>query len=96
MKSLIFFSRVAFICNVCFVLVWVMRFYPILKTGQTGDMVSLVLILGILVAFLLNLVVNGFILAFILQRKPVLKHFPGWLIITNFLFLFPQIILFLK
>lgn len=96
MQRLIFFSRVAFICNVCFVLVWIMRFYPMLKTGQPGEMVSLVLILGILVAFLLNLVVNGFILALILQRKPVLKHFPRWLIITNFLFLFPQIILFIK
>jgi RsiW-degrading membrane proteinase PrsW (M82 family) len=96
MQSLIFFSRVAFICNVCFVLVWIMRFYPILKTGQPGEMVSLVLILGVLIAFLLNLVVNGFMLALILQRKPVLKHFPRWLIITNFLFLFPQIILFIK
>lgn len=96
MQRLIFFSRVAFICNVCFVLVWVMRFYPILKAGQPGEMVSLVLILGVLIAFLLNLVVNSFILALILQRKPVLKHFPRWLIITNFLFLFPQIILFIK
>lgn len=96
MQSLIFFSRVAFICNVCFVLVWVMRFYPVLEEGRPGDLVSLVLILGILIAFLLNLVVNGFILAFILQRKAIWKHFPRWLIITNFLFLFPQIILFIK
>ena len=96
MQKLIFFSRVAFICNVCFVLVWVMRFYPILKQGQPGEMVSLVLILGILIAFLLNMVVNGFVLAFMLQRKPVWKHFPGWLIIINFLFLIPEIILFIK
>jgi RsiW-degrading membrane proteinase PrsW (M82 family) len=96
MQSLIFFSRVAFICNVCFVLVWVMRIYPMLEEGRPSDVVSLVLILGILIAFLLNIVVNGFILVFILQRKPVWKHFPGWLIITNFLFLFPQIILFIK
>jgi RsiW-degrading membrane proteinase PrsW (M82 family) len=96
MQSLIFFSRVAFICNVCFVLVWVMRFYPILKQGQPSELVSLVLILGFLVAFLLNLVVNSFILAFMMQGKPVFKRFPRWLIITNFLFLFPQIILFIK
>jgi RsiW-degrading membrane proteinase PrsW (M82 family) len=96
MQSLIFFSRVGFICNVCFVLVWGMRFYPMPKQGQPSELVSLVLILGFLVAFLLNLVINGFILAFILQRKPVLKRFPRWLIITNFLFLFPQIILFIK
>ncbi|OQP45466.1 hypothetical protein A4H97_32500 [Niastella yeongjuensis] len=73
-----------------------MRFYPILEEGRSDDLVSLVLILGILIAFLLNIVVNGFILAFWLQRKPVWKHLPKWLLITNFLFLFPEIILFLK
>lgn len=96
MQNLIFFSRVAFICNVCFVLVWVMRAYPMLEQGQPGEFVSLVLILGILIAFLLNIAVNGFILVFILQRKGVWKHFPRWLIITNFLFLLPQIILFVR
>lgn len=96
MQSLIFFSRVAFICNVCFVVVWVMRYYPILKQGQPGEFVSLVLILGILIAFLLNIGVNLFVLVFMLQRKGVWKHFPGWLIITNFLFLLPQIILFTR
>jgi hypothetical protein len=73
-----------------------MRYYPHLEQGQPGELVSLVLILGILIAFVLNLVVNGFIVAFILQRKASWKHFPGWLIITNFLFLLPQIILFIK
>ena len=96
MQSLIFFSRVAFISNVCFVVVWVLRYYPILKQGQPGEFVSLVLILGILIAFLLNIVVNLFVLVFMLQRKAVWKLFPGWLIITNFLFLLPQIILFIR
>ena len=96
MQSLIFFSRVAFICNVCFVLVWVMRYYPVLEEGRPSDAVSLVLILGILIATVLNLVVNLFVLVFLLQRKPVWKHFPGWLIIANFLFLLPQTILFLR
>ena len=96
MQSLIFFSRVAFICNVCFAVVGFMRYYPILKQGQPGEFVSLVLILGILIAFLLNIVVNGFVIVFMVQRKAVWKHFPGWLIITNFLFLLPQIILFTR
>jgi hypothetical protein len=96
MQSLIFFSRVAFICNVCFAVVWGMRYYPMLKQGQPGEFVSLVLILGILIAFLLNIVVNLFVIVFMLQRKAVWKHFPQWLIITNFLFLLPQIILFIR
>jgi len=52
------------------------------------------LILGILFAFVLNIAVNLLVLVFILQRKPVWKRFPKWLIITNFLFLLPQIILY--
>ena len=96
MQNLIFFSRVAFICNVCFVLVWGMKYYPHLEQGRPGEFVSLVLILGVLIAFVLNCVVNGFVLAFMLRRKPVWKHFPGWLIIANFLFLLPQIILFTR
>jgi hypothetical protein len=96
MQNLIFFSRVAFICNVCYVLVWIMRYYPILKQGQPGEFVSLVLILGILIAFLLNIVVNLLVLVFIWRRKAVWKLFPGWLIITNFLFLLPQIIFFIR
>jgi hypothetical protein len=96
MQSLIFFSRVAFICNVCFAVVWVMRYYPMLKQGQPGEFVSLVLILGILIAFLLNIAVNLFVIVFMVQRKAVWKHFPQWLIITNFHFLLPQIILFIR
>jgi len=96
MQSLRFFSRVAFICNVCFVFVWVMRYYPVLKQGQQGQFISLVLILGVLIAFVLNMAVNGCILIFILRGKAVWDHFPRWLIITNFLFLLPQLILFIK
>lgn len=96
MQNLIFFSRVAFICNVCYVFVWIMRYYPLLKQGQQGHFVSLVLILGVLVAFLLNIIVNMVVFIFILQRKAIWKYFPTWLLIANFLFLFPQLILFLK
>jgi hypothetical protein len=67
-----------------------------MKEGQPGEFVSLVLILGVLIAFLLNIVVNIVVLVFMLRRKAVWKHFPGWLIITNFLFLLPQIILFTR
>jgi hypothetical protein len=73
-----------------------MRYYPMLKEGQQGHAVGTIVILGILVAFILNFIVNLLVLVFILQRKPVWKHFPSWLLIANFLFLLPQLILFLK
>lgn len=91
MRNLLFFSRVAFICNVCFALAWLMRYYPAL---QQGHATSTILVLGLLVAILLNAAVNGFLIIFLLQRKPVWTHFPRWLIIINFLFLIPQIILY--
>src|SRR5687768_9579056 len=77
MQNLLFFSRVAFICNLCFILAWLFRYYPAL---QSGHIVSTVLILGLFVAFLLNIVVNVVILILLLRRRLVWKHFPGWLI----------------
>jgi predicted tellurium resistance membrane protein TerC len=93
MQNLLFFSRVGFICNVCFVLAWLFKYYPSLPSGH---MVSMVLILGLLVAFVLNVVVNGCITVLLLKGRPVFAHFPRWLIIINFLFLLAQIILFVQ
>ena len=93
MRNLIFFSRVAFICNICFALAWVLRYYPSL---QQGDTVSTILVLGLVVAILLNVAVNLVIIILLLLRKPVWSHFPRWLIIINFLFLIPQIILYTR
>lgn len=93
MQSLLFFSRVAFICNICFVLAWGMKYYPDLPSGQV---VSMVLILGLLISFILNIIVNSIMLVLVLRRKPVFNLFPGWLLIINFLFLILQTILFLR
>jgi hypothetical protein len=93
MRNLLFFSRVAFICNICFVLAWLTKFYPHLPSGH---LVSMVLILGLLLSFILNIIVNSVVVTLLLSRKPVFNIFPGWLIIINFLFLFPQIILFVR
>ena len=93
MQNLLFFSRVAFICNICFVLAWLMKYYPDLPSGH---LVSMILILGLLLSLILNVVVNGIMLVLLIRKKPVWNHFPGWLIIINFLFLFPQIILFIR
>jgi hypothetical protein len=92
MQKVLFFSRVAFICNVCFALTWLLRYYPAL---QQGHGVSTILVLGIVVAGILNLAVNGVLLALLVSKKTTWNHFPRWLIITNFLFLIPQLILFL-
>lgn len=92
MQILLFFSRVAFICNICFGLTWLLRYYPSL---QQGHATSTILILGIVVAAILNALVCLSIIILLLMRKPIGQHFPRWLIIANFLFLIPQAILYL-
>ena len=92
MQPVLFFSRVAFICNVCFALTWLLRYYPSL---QQGPVTSTILILGLVVAGILNVAVNAVILIILLRRSSLQHRFPRWLIIANFLFLIPQLILFL-
>ena len=93
MQKLLFFSRVAFICNICFALAFLMKYLPELKDGFVT---STVLILGVGLAFGLNLLVNLITGIFLLQRKFRVQPYPSWLIIANFLFLIPQLILLLR
>jgi hypothetical protein len=86
-------SRVAFICNACFLLALLFQWMP---HPPEGELVSVVIILGYVVAVLLNVAVN-ICYAFLLFSPARLRNnVPLWLIITNFLFLIPQLILFLK
>jgi uncharacterized protein (DUF983 family) len=63
---------------------------------QQGHIASTVVILGIGLSVILNVIVNFFIIVFLLQRKPVWQHIPRWLAIANALFLIAQLILLLK
>jgi hypothetical protein len=93
MRKLLFFSRVAFICNICFLLTWLMRYLPPM---QQGHIASTVVILGIGLAVILNVIINLFIIVALLQRKPLKEHIPRWLVIANILFLIAQLMLLLK
>lgn len=92
MQSLLFFSRVAFICNLCFVFSW---FFETRPFAEIGHVLSTVLVLGYGVAALLNVILNLIIIAGLLMRKPLWSYIPRWLVIVNFLFLVPQTIFFL-
>jgi len=89
MPKLLFLARVAFICNVCFVLGLLLRFYPFLPQGMLS---SNIIILG----FLLGVVVNfslHFMYAFLFVVRTVSwSFFPKWLMIVNFIFFMLQII----
>ena len=93
MQKLLFFSRVAFICNICFVLTWGMHYYPDLLHR---DISSTIIVMGYVVSALMNMAVaTACVILFVRRRLPS-PHFPLWLIIVNFLFLILQLILVLK
>lgn len=93
MPRLLFFCRVAFICNICFVLAWFMQYLP---GSEQGHISATILVLGIGVAVLVNIVVLLSFLLMWLRKKSWPEGFPRWLIIANFLFLLLQLITILR
>jgi hypothetical protein len=91
MQPLLFFSRVTFICNVCFILTWLFYFIPSLGDGHV---VSTILVLGVVVAVVLNITINCIIIVLLLLRKPLWPFIPKWLVIFNLICLILQIIFF--
>ena len=93
MNTLRFFSRVALICNVCFLAAIVLLR---MKDPPSGMLTSMVMIMGTLLAIGFNVLVNAAYIWLLVARKPVRRIVPGWLVVVNFLFLIPQLILLLK
>ena len=93
MSRLRFFSRVAFLCNICFLLA---LFILWLDQPPEGDMVSLVIVIGFVLAVIVNFIVNFAYGIQLIRRKQLTPVIPRWLIIANFIFLIPQIILLMK
>ena len=93
MRTIKFLSRVAFICNICFLLTAALIW---MEHPPEGALVSLVIVLGYFLAILFNVIVNICYLFLFLFRKPLPAFVPLWLLVINFLFLILQLILFLK
>jgi len=92
MRKLLFFSRVAFLCNICFLLAWLIQYLPV---SPHGHIASTIVVLGTGLAVILNIVVNFFVIISLLAKKINRLVFPRWLMIANFLFLLLQIIILL-
>ena len=85
--------RVAFICNICFLLTMVILWLP---RPLQGEIVSLIIILGCVLAVIVNGVTSLWlgVLFFTRNKLPIL--FPRWLMTTNFIFFALQLIFILK
>lgn len=93
MPKLLFFSRVALLCNLCFLVTFLLRYAPGLKSSF---FVSTIIIMGLVLGIVINTLVNILYLATTISRRPISRFVPLWLIITNILFFIFQAILLLK
>ncbi len=91
MRLVRFFSRVAFICNICFLVAslrqWI--FLPLDK-DLTGD----IIVLGLLGSVVLNVIMNLIVLVLFLIGKLRAAAIPMWLLVVNLIFFIGQILLF--
>ena len=93
MRLLRFLSRVAFICNVSFVLTSLAQYVPHL---QDGTILSTIVVMGYLMSIVVNILVNLSLLVVWAFRKRAME-IPLWLVIVNFIFFVVQLlILFLN
>jgi hypothetical protein len=86
---LLFFSRVAFICNICFLIAFSIQMTDWIKNQ---DITSMIALIGYLMGFIINpFLVLSYLLLFLVSRKK-LKLVPSWLLTANILFLVIQIL----
>jgi hypothetical protein len=93
MPKLAFFSRVALLCNICFLITLLLRFAPDLKYGF---FISTIVIIGLVLSIVINVLLHIFCLLIIAAGKPIRQYVPAWLLVINFLFFVLQAILLMK
>lgn len=93
MSKLLFFSRVAFLCNCCFVIAYLLKYLPAIANGVVP---STIIVMGTVVAIVLNVLINLLYVMIVLAGKPLTVFVPKWVIAFNFLFFFAQVILLLR
>jgi hypothetical protein len=89
LRWLLVLSRVAFICNICFLIAFSIQMTDWIKNE---DITSMIALIGYVMGFIINpLLVLCYLLVSIFSRKK-LKAIPSWLLTANILFLFIQIL----
>ncbi|WP_121355480.1 hypothetical protein [Flavisolibacter nicotianae] len=89
MRWLLFLTRLAFICNLFFLLAVSLQ---LSRWFQNQDAEALVIIIGYFMAALVNPVANICVLFLFLQNRIKLAAVPRWLLFSNGVFLILQII----
>jgi hypothetical protein len=89
MRWLLFLSRLAFICNVFFLLAVSLQ---LTRWFHNQDAEALVIIIGYFLVALINPLANICSLFLFVNNKTKLSVVPRWLLISNFVFLILQLI----
>lgn len=90
MRRLLFLSRVAFICNLAFLLSVLLQWKPVVLNE---GLVSTIIVTGYFLApFLFSPVVNLAYAVILLQKKVLTSFVPKWLVLLNVGFLLVQIL----
>ena len=93
MPKILFLSRVALICNICFLITLLMHYIPAIASGIFS---STLIILGTVMAIVINVLMNILYLIIVFYGRPIRNFVPVWLFSVNFLFLILQVILLIK
>jgi len=88
MRWLLFLSRIAFICNLFFLLTVLLQWRNL---GGNDAVISTIIIIGYVFAIVVNPLVNIFYLFMLIRKKPLLQRLPKWLVLANFIFLLLQL-----
>jgi hypothetical protein len=92
MRWLLFLSKLAFVCNLAFLVSFLFR---VTNWLEYQDMKAYIIIIGWVLGIVFNpLVVLCYLLFFLFKRKS-LAAVPGWLMVTNTVFLFLQLVFLL-
>lgn len=89
MRWLLFISRVAFLCNICFILCMLMLYFKDFVHNQSIN--NYIIILGYS-GFFLNLFLNFFIVKALYGKKQT--FIPAWLVVFNLFVFILQVIYF--
>lgn len=81
--------RVAFICNICFLLASLILWLP---NPPAGEVVSTVIVLGCVMGLPLNAIVFGWSLALAVAGRWRGVAMPAWLMVFNFITLCLQLV----
>jgi hypothetical protein len=93
MRVLRLLSRVAFICNICWLLASFIQWLP---KRLEGELVGMVALMGYVMSILVNVIVTIWVLGALVTGKLRGGKVPIWLVVVNALFFLLQLYIIIR